>query len=64
MKCYEIRVEGVLSDTWQAWFEGLSLRQEGGQTILTLPASDPALLYGVLAQIGNLQVKLISVQLH
>ena len=65
---YEIRVEGQLGPLWCDWFEGLSIRyecdQEGapGYTVLSLRAFDLARLHGVLAQIGNLNLKLLSVQ--
>jgi hypothetical protein len=59
---YEIRVEGVIERTWCDWFEGLELRQEGDQTVMTLTARDTALLHGVLSQIGSLNLKLVSVQ--
>jgi hypothetical protein len=60
-------VEGQLGSLWSEWFEGVRMRYESepGNTqcvsILVLPSADPARLYGVLAQIGNLNLKLISV---
>ena len=65
---YEIYVAGNLTATWQAWFEGiqlLSVRPADGQperTLLVVPGDDPALLHGVLAQIGALNLHLISVE--
>ena len=32
---YEIRIEGVLGEHWVAWFEGLQVRSEAGETILS-----------------------------
>lgn len=64
---YEIRVEGELGPLWSEWFEGVTIRYEsepGGArcvSVISLPSSDPARLHGVLAQIGNLNLKLISV---
>ena len=69
---YEIRVEGELSPMWSEWFEDLSIRYECGPegpvpegtrcvSVLSLRSSDPSRLHGVLAQIGNLNLKLISV---
>ncbi len=60
--CFEIWVEGALSNIWCDWFEGLELRQEGDQTLIMLTARDAALLYGVLGQLANLNIQLISVQ--
>jgi hypothetical protein len=67
---YEIRVEGQLSQSWSEWFDGLTMRYEHGHgqpgepgcTVLSLHDPDLARLHGVLAQIGNLNLKLISVQ--
>jgi hypothetical protein len=59
---YEIRVEGLLKDTWCDWFEGLDLHQEGNQTLMILTARDPAQLHGVLGQIASLNLRLISIQ--
>ena len=59
---FEIRVEGALSDIWCDWFEGLELQQKGNQTLITLTAGDAAMLYGVLGQLANLNIQLISIQ--
>ena len=67
---YEIYVAGNLSATWQAWFEDiqlLSVRPADGQperTLLVIPGADPGTLFGVLAQIGALNLHLISVELR
>lgn len=67
---YEIHVVGHLGATWQAWFEGVrlwSVQDENGRqerTILTVPDDDSAILYGVLAQIGALNLRLIAVELR
>ena len=65
---YEIVVEGHLDDPWAGWFEGIEIHYEAGEegglecTVLSLLASDPARLHGVLAQIGNLNLKLVAVR--
>ena len=59
---YEIRVEGVLGERWAAWFEGLQVGREGGQTVLSGPLADQAALQGVLARIGDLGMRLVSVR--
>ena len=59
---YEIRVEGDLPGGWSNWFEGLGIRPgPDGDSILAGPLADQAALYGVLAKIRNLNLKLISV---
>lgn len=61
---YEIRVEGRLGETWTSWFEHLQLqvvRNCPDFTILRLFSDDASLLHGVLAQIGSMNIKLLSV---
>lgn len=59
---YEIRVEGLLGNSWKSWFEGLTIRHlECEQTLLT-GSLDQAMLRGILAKIGDLGLTLVSVQ--
>jgi hypothetical protein len=58
---YEIRVDGVLSDQWAAWFAGLRLSVDGQQTVLAGPVSDQSALHGILAKIAGLGLSLASV---
>lgn len=59
---YEIRLEGHLSQSWTAWFEGLTLRhEENGETVLAGPIVDQVALHGVLMRIRDLGIPLISV---
>ncbi len=59
---YEIRVEGVLTDRWSGWFEGLTIRQDSGdETLLSGPLVDQSALHGVLMKIRDLGLPLISV---
>jgi hypothetical protein len=58
---YEIRIQGVLGERWTAWFEGLQVRADGTDTVLSGPLADQAALHGVLARIGDLGIRLISV---
>ena len=58
---YEIRVAGHLSLNWARRFEGLSMRHEpAGETALT-GELDQSALHGILIQIRDLGLKLISV---
>lgn len=67
---YEICVEGSLGSAWQSWFETIELlavrsaHGDQSRTILVIPAADQATLFGVLAQIGALNLRLISVELR
>ena len=59
---YEIRIKGHLDDRWAASFGGLTLtREDNGETLLTGPVVDQAALYGLLRQVRDLGVPLLSV---
>jgi len=59
---YEIRIEGLLGDTWMDWFQGLKIRHlEGSQTLMT-GILDQAMLRGILTKISDLGLNLISVK--
>ena len=61
--CYEIRVEGHLSDGWSDWFAGRSVCPEpAGITLLTGTLPDQAALHGVLMKIRDLGLVLVSVR--
>ena len=58
---YQIRIEGHLADRWADWFGGLSIMlEENGDTVLTGPVPDQAALHGILRQVRNLGMPLIS----
>lgn len=59
---YEIRVQGVLDRHWTVWFEGLEVRGESTQTVISGPLSDQSALHGVLAKVRDLGLVLISVR--
>ena len=62
MQYVEIRVEGHLDQTWAEWLDGFALAHtEQGETILTGKVQDQAALYGLIAKLRDLGVKLISV---
>jgi hypothetical protein len=62
---YEIRVSGVLSSSWSAWFEGLQVVSDDyGQTIIAGPIPDQAALHGLLAKIRDLALELLEVRRH
>ena len=59
---YDIRVQGILDERWSAWFGGLTLRAEGtDMTVIAGVVPDQAALHGILRQIGNLGLTLVSV---
>ncbi len=58
---YQIRFEGQLDSQWDCWFGGLTIAQENGDTLLTGPVADQAALYGLLRQVRDLGMPLVSV---
>ena len=62
MQRVEIRVEGHLDQTWAEWLDGFTLAHtEGDETILAGDVKDQAALYGLIAKLRDLGVKLISI---
>lgn len=65
---YEIKINGLLDDHWQQWFEGMTLKRqenvERGQdyTLIIGPIADQPALHGLLAKIRDLNLTLISVR--
>jgi hypothetical protein len=57
----EIIVEGHLDQKRMTWFEGMVISYEGINTMLYGNIKDEAHLHGVLNQIRDLNLKLISV---
>jgi len=58
---YRIRLGGRLDASRAPWPEGLSVRFDGGDLLLTGDLPDQAALYGVLARARDLGLSLISV---
>ncbi len=59
---YEIRVSGHLGSRWAAWFDGQSLTNENdGTTVISGPVVDQAALHGLLTQLRDLGIPLVSV---
>jgi hypothetical protein len=59
---YEIHVAAGLDRTWSNWFDGLRVeRVSDTRTRLTGPVQDQAALHGVLNQIRDLGLEIVSV---
>ena len=63
MQRVEIRIDGHLDLSWADWLDGFALTHtEPGETILMGKIEDQAALYGLIAKLRDLGVKLISVK--
>jgi hypothetical protein len=61
-RLYQICIGHLLDETWNEWFDGLTLTQkEDGTTMLTGILDDPAALHTVLNKVRNLNLDLVSV---
>lgn len=59
---YEIRLQGHLETRWAAWFDGMTLtRDPDGSTVLSGPVADQAALHGLLQQVRDIGLPLVSV---
>lgn len=59
---YELRVEGHLDDRWAARLGGLALtRAADGTTLIRAEAMDQAALHGLLGQVRDAGLRLVSV---
>ena len=59
---YEIRVEGLLDESWSEELAGLAIRHEAAETILVGKLPDQTALHGLLAQVRDLGLQLILVR--
>jgi hypothetical protein len=60
--CYQIRIQGHLSQQWNEWFDGLTITNtDDGEALLCGPLADQAALHGVLMKIRDLGVPLLAV---
>lgn len=60
---YEIRVRGLLDESWSEWLDGLTIEpRPQGETLLAGPVRDQAALHGLLGKIRDLGLLLVSVQ--
>lgn len=58
---YEIKIKGHLEEHWADWLGGLSITHEAqGNSLLSGVVPDQAALHGILAQIRDLGLTLIS----
>lgn len=61
--CYRIRVGCHLDGRWTEWFDGLTVENlDDGQALIVSGPVDQSALQGLLAQIRNRNIELISLQ--
>jgi hypothetical protein len=59
---YQIKIKGHLDRKWADWFAGLSITsQDSGETLLTGPVLDQAMLYGLLRKVRDVGLPLVAV---
>jgi hypothetical protein len=62
---YQIRVQGRISDQWSTWLNGMTILQESEEppvTIISGKIIDQAKLRGILNQLWDLNLTLISIR--
>jgi len=59
---YQIRILGALDQSWSEWFDGFTISQQNGETLLVGQVLDQAALHGILAKINDLGLSIISVE--
>jgi len=59
---YQIRIKGHLDRKWADWFSGLSITSlDNGETLLTGPVLDQAVLHGLLRKVRDVGLPLLAV---
>jgi hypothetical protein len=58
---YEIRVQGRLDVRWSAWFDGMEVATDDGGCTLIRGRVDQAALHGLIQQVRDLGLPLLSV---
>jgi hypothetical protein len=63
MQRAEIKIEGRLDEKWAEWFEGFDLTYlDTSETLLTGNVPDQAALYGLIAKLRDMGVKLKAIK--
>lgn len=59
----EIRIEGCLEPEWAEWFEGMEFHLlPGGESIVKGEVKDQAALFGLIAKLRDLGVRLLAIK--
>jgi hypothetical protein len=63
MQAVEIRVKEHLDAQWAEWLEGFSMTYtEQNETVLTGSITDQAALFGLIARLRDLGVKILAIR--
>ena len=63
MQQVEIKVEGYLDESWAEWLDGLAISHaDQNETVLSGKVKDQSALYGLVAKLRDLGLKLISLK--
>ena len=64
MQHVEIRAQGHIDESWAGWLGGFTFIYTGqNETVLTGTVQDQAALYGLMAKLRDLGVRLIAVSI-
>jgi uncharacterized DUF497 family protein len=62
MQKVEIKIDGCLDEKWVEWLDGFEIsHSQQNETLLVGKVKDQAALYGAIAKLRDLGLKLISV---
>ena len=64
MERFKIVIKGCIDKEWAEWFGEMEINYHEGSTILTGELPDQSALHGLLNQIRDLNLKLVSVNPH
>jgi hypothetical protein len=65
MQKMEIKVKGQIDSGWSQWFDGLAIQvSDRDETIISGEVRDQAALYGLIARLRDLGLRLVSVQIE
>jgi hypothetical protein len=65
MQKIEIKVKGQITAGWSQWFDGLAIQvSDRDETIISGEIRDQAALYGIIARLRDLGLRLVSVQIE
>ena len=56
-----IKIKGHINENWKDWFDCVEISYEENTTVLICDNKDQAYVHGILNQIRDLNLKLISV---